>query len=59
MDRDGWRGTGVGVGDRDGCVLIFVFGTKMWIGWNDVELVLMWGIEIGVCLSFLLGLERG
>ena len=24
MDRDGWRGTGVGVGDRDGCVLIFV-----------------------------------
>ena len=27
----------------------FVVGIRMWIGWDDVGLVLAWGIEMGVC----------
>ena len=48
MDRVGLRGTGVGVGDRDGCVLIFVVGIRMWIGWDGVGLVLVLATNMGV-----------
>ena len=48
MDRVGWRGTGVGVGDRDGAVVIFAVGIRMWIGYDGVGLVLVLATDMGV-----------